>query len=276
MPIAPPLTDLNGLLLFATAFIAGGLNAVAGGGSFISFPTLIFTGMSPIAANATNNTALWVASLASAGAYRRDLDVDSPEERLRQRRTMLILSTVSLVGGLLGSILLLYTSADIFKKLIPYLLLLATIVFIFGESFKQWLKSFVGEASPSENRANAPKSIPLAYLVIAQLIIAIYGGFFGAGIGILMLASLTFFNIRNIHAMNALKTWLGTCINGIAIVPFLFAGIIAWQQTIIMAISGALGGYFIANFARQIPSQIIRRFVSIVAIFMTTYFFIHG
>ncbi len=259
MPI-PPLTYLNGFLLFATAFIAGGLNAVAGGGSFISFPTLIFTGVPPIVANATNNTALWVASLASAGAYRQDLDVD--------RRTMLILSTVSLVGGLLGSILLLYTSADVFKKLIPYLLLLATCVFIGGESFKKWLRSL--------NPEDTPKSIPLVYLAIVQLVVAIYGGFFGAGIGILMLASLTFFNIRNIHAMNALKTWLGTCINGIAIVPFLFAGIIAWQQTIIMAIGGALGGYIIANFARQIPSVIIRKFVSIVAISMTTYFFIRG
>ncbi|WP_373543364.1 sulfite exporter TauE/SafE family protein [Chamaesiphon sp.] len=261
MPIAPlQFTHLNGLLLFTTAFIAGGLNAVAGGGSFISFPTLIFTGVSPIVANATNNTALWVASLASAGAYRRELDVE--------RRTMLILSIVSLVGGLLGSILLLYTSGDVFKKLIPYLLLLGTIVFIFGESFKQWLQSL--------NRLDSSKSPRLIYLVITQLVVAIYGGFFGAGIGILMLASLTFFNIKNIHAMNALKTWLATCINGIAIVPFLFAGIIAWHQAILMAVGGAIGGYVMANFSRQIPSQIIRRFISIVAISMTTYFFIHG
>ena len=269
MPIAPPqLTYLNSFLLFVTAFIAGGLNAVAGGGSFISFPTLIFTGVSPIAANATNNTALWVASLASAGAYRRDLDVE--------RRTMLILSIVSLVGGLLGSILLLYTSADIFKKLIPYLLLLATVVFIFGESFKQWLQSFDRFSSREAPPKDSPTSPPLVYLIIAQLIVAIYGGFFGAGIGILMLASLTFFNIKNIHAMNALKTWLGTCINGIAIVPFIFAGIIAWHQAILMAVGGALGGYFIANFARQIPSKIIRQFVSIVAISMTIYFFVRG
>jgi uncharacterized protein len=260
MPIAPPLTYLNGLLLFATAFIAGGLNAVAGGGSFISFPTLIFTGVSPIAANATNNTAIWVASLASAGAYRRDLDVE--------RRSMIILSIVSLAGGLLGSILLLYTSADVFKKLIPYLLLLATVVFIFGESFKQWLQSF--------NRSNLSQPPQLIYLVIAQLAISIYGGFFGAGIGILMLATLTFFNLKNIHAMNAMKTLLGVIINGIAIVPFLFAGVIAWPQAILMAIGGAMGGYIIANFARQIPSIIIRRFVSIVAISMTTYFFIYG
>jgi uncharacterized protein len=268
MPIAPPLTYLNGLLLFVTAFIAGGLNSVAGGGSFISFPTLIFTGLSPISANATNTTALWVAGLASVRVYRRDLDVDSPEERLRQRQTMLILSIVSLVGGLLGSILLLYTSGDVFKKLIPYLLLLATCVFIFGESFKQWLQSF--------DRISSSNSPRLVYLVIAQLAISIYGGFFGSGAGILMLATLTFFNIKSIHAMNAMKAWLGACMNGIAIVPFLFAGIIAWQQAILMAVGGALGGYFIANFARQIPSQIVRQFVSIVAISMTTYFFVRG
>ncbi len=255
-----PLTYLNALLLFTTAFIAGGLNAVAGGGSFITFPTLIFTGVSPIAANATNNTAMWVAGLASAGAYRRDLDLD--------RRSMLILSIVSLIGGLLGSIALLYTSPDVFKKLIPYLLLLATCVFIFGESFKQWLQSFSQRSS-----AQAPK---LIYLVIAQLAIAIYGGFFGAGIGILMLATLTFFNLKSIHTMNALKVFLATCINGIAIVPFLFAGIIIWQQAILMAVGGAIGAYAIANFARQISPQIVRRFVSIVAIVMTIYFFIRG
>jgi uncharacterized protein len=261
MPIAPPpLTYLNGLLLFATAFVAGGLNAVAGGGSFITFPTLIFTGMSPIAANATNNTALWVAGLASVGAYRRDLDVE--------RRTMSILATTSLVGGLLGSLALLYTSADVFKKLIPYLLLLATCVFIGGESFKKWLQSF--------RQTSSPKPIPLGYLVIAQLVISIYGGFFGAGIGILMLATLTFFNLKNIHAMNALKAFLGACINGIAIVPFLFAGIIVWQQAILMAVGGALGSYVVANSARKISPLIIRRFVSIVAVSMTVYFFVRG
>jgi uncharacterized protein len=251
MPISPPpLTALNSLLLFATAFVAGGLNAVAGGGSFITFPTLIFTGVSPIAANATNNTALWVAGLASVGAYRRDLDVE--------RRTMLILSSLAL----------LYTSGDVFKKLIPYLLLVATCVFIGGESFKKWLQSLRQTASP--------KPIPLVYLIIAQLLISIYGGFFGAGIGILMLATLTFFNFKNIHAMNALKTFLATCINGIAIVPFLFAGIIAWHQVILMAVGGSLGSYVVASSARKVPAQIVRRFVSIVAISMTIYFFVRG
>jgi uncharacterized membrane protein YfcA len=258
--VPPALTYFNGFLLFTTSFIAGGLNAVAGGGSFITFPALIFTGVSPIVANATNTTAMWVASFASVGAYRRDFMV--------ARRVLMILSITSLVGGGLGSIALLYISPDIFKKLIPYLLLLATGVFIFGESIKQWLQSLTNAANPQPPR--------LFYLVIAQLVIAIYGGFFGAGAGILMLAVLTFFGFEGMSNMNALKAFLGTCLNGISVVVFIFAGLITWPQVILMSVGGSMGGYFIARFARKIPSQIIHWLVSIVAISMTTYFFIKG
>ncbi|MEH2420520.1 MAG: sulfite exporter TauE/SafE family protein [Nostoc sp.] len=238
----PSLTLFHSLLLFSTAFIAGGLNAVAGGGSFITFPTLIFTGVSPIAANATNNTAIWVAALASAGAYRQDLDI--------KRRDFLLLCGVSLVGGIIGSVALLYTSPDVFKKLIPYLLLLATLVFTFGEPFKKWLQR--------QNQKSSPESVPLFNLVLAQLAIAIYGGFFGAGLGILMLATLTFLGIKSIHPMNAFKTFLGSCVNGIAIVPFIFAGVIAWHQVILMAMGGSLGGYLSAHYARKLEPHLIR------------------
>jgi uncharacterized protein len=255
--LAPPsLSLLNISLLFSTAVLAGGLNSVAGGGSFITFPTLIFTGVPPIAANATNNTAMWVAALTSIGAYRQDLQVE--------RRLLLILSVTSLVGGTLGSIALLYTSSDIFNRLIPYLLLLATLVFICGDRIKTWSQTLTSK--PDE-----PPS--MAKLVIFQLAIAIYGGFFGAGIGILMLATLTLSGIKNIHAMNALKAVLGSCINGIAIVPFVLAGAIVWQQAIIMAVGGSIGSYVAARFARKIPSHIVRRFVAVVAIIMTIYFF---
>jgi hypothetical protein len=128
----PSLTFLHSLLLFSTAFFAGGLNAVAGGGSFITFPALIFTGVPPIPANATNNTAIWVASLASAGAYRKDLGI--------KREVFLLLCGISFIGGIIGSVALLYTSSDVFKKLIPYLLLLATLVFTFGDSVRGWLQ----------------------------------------------------------------------------------------------------------------------------------------
>ena len=212
--ISPPLTSVTTLLLFGTAFLAGGLNSVAGGGSFITFPTLIFTGINPVVANATNNTAIWVAALSSAGAYRKDLGVP--------RKQLFLLCGVSLIGGIIGSIALLYTSADVFKKLIPYLLLFATVIFTFGS----WFKAQFQRQKPS------PESPPLVNLMLAQLAIAIYGGFFGAGLGILMLATLGFLGIKSIHSMNAFKTFLGSCINGIAIVPFLFAGVIAWHQVI--------------------------------------------
>ncbi|WP_375514590.1 sulfite exporter TauE/SafE family protein [uncultured Nostoc sp.] len=217
MPLS--LTLFHSLLLFSTAFVAGGLNAVAGGGSFITFPTLIFTGVPPIAANATNNTAIWVAALASAGAYRQDLNI--------KRRDFSLLCGVSLVGGIIGLVALLYTSPDVFKKLIPYLLLLATVVFTFSEPFKKWLQR--------QNQNTSPESVPLFNLLLAQLAIAIYGGFFGAGLGILMLATLTFLGIKSIHTMNAFKTFLGSCINGIAIVPFIFALALTWL---------ALSGYY--------------------------------
>ncbi|PHJ66498.1 membrane protein [Nostoc linckia z18] len=256
----PSLTFIHSLLLFITAFIAGGLNAVAGGGSFITFPALIFTGVPPIAANATNNTAIWVASLASAGAYRKDLGI--------KKEVFLLLCGISLIGGIIGSVALLYTSSDVFKKLIPYLLLLATLVFTFGDHLRNWLQL--------QSKKSSPDSVPLFHLVLAQLAIAIYGGFFGAGLGILMLATLSFLGIKSIHTMNAFKTFLGSCINGIAIIPFIFAGVIAWHQAILMAVGGSLGGYLSAHYARKLEPQLIRRFVLVVAFSMTIYFFVTG
>lgn len=258
--ISTPLTPVTTLLLFGTAFIAGGLNSVAGGGSFITFPTLIFTGINPIVANATNNTALWVAALASAGAYRKDLGIP--------KKQFVLLCGVSLLGGVIGSIALLYTSADMFKELIPYLLLSATIVFTFGDAFKKWLQR--------QSQKTTSDSPPLLNLMVAQFLISIYGGFFGAGLGILMLATLAFLGIKSIHSINAFKAFLGSCITGIATVPFLLAGVIAWQQMIVMAIGGSLGGYLCAHYARKLKPQWIRSFVIFVAFSMTTYFFVHG
>jgi uncharacterized membrane protein YfcA len=253
----PSLTLVNTGLLFGTAFIAGGLNAVAGGGSFLTFPTLIFTGMPPIAANATNNPALWLGAIASAGAYRKDLNI--------QKRNLWILGLTSLIGGALGALLLLYTSPDVFQRLIPYLLLFATLVFTFGDVIKARFQLQSETTTP-----------PLLNLALAQFAIAVYGGFFGAGLGILMLATLSFLGIKNMHSMNAFKVFLGSCINGIAIIPFILAGIIVWYQAILMAVEACLGGYLTAHYARQLKPQFIRKFVILVAFTMTAYFFIHG
>jgi uncharacterized protein len=253
-----PLTLLNGILLFTTAFIAGGINALAGGGSFITFPALIFTGMNPITANATNNTAMWVAALASVRAYRKELTFE--------RKELVLLVGISLLGGIGGSILLLFTSGELFKKLIPYLLLSATLVFTFSESLKQWFLR--------QRQKTMKEGLPLGKLLVVQFIIAVYGGFFGAGMGILMLATLTILENKSIHKMNALKAFLATCINGIAIIPFIIAQVIAWQEAAVMAIGGSLGSYFIADYARQLDPKIIRTFVIFTGFSMTMYFFI--
>jgi uncharacterized membrane protein YfcA len=183
------LTLLKASLLFGTAFIAGGINAVAGGGSFITFPTLIFTGIDPIAANATNNTALWAAALASAGAYWKDVEVE--------RRELVLLCTISLLGGIVGSIALLHTTPELFKELIPFLLLSATLIFTFSDSLK---KLFLRQ---SQKDSSIP--LPLLKLVLVQFAISVYGGFFGAGMGILMLATLALLSIKSIHSMNSMQ-----------------------------------------------------------------------
>jgi uncharacterized membrane protein YfcA len=256
----PPLTLVNTLLLFSSSFIAGGINTVAGGGSFITFPMLIFTGMSPIAANATNNTGIWVGNIASIGPYFKDLNI--------QKRTMLLLCITSLIGGLLGSIALLYTSADVFKKLIPYLLLFATLVFTFGESLKKLFQKQIEKLSP--------KPPTLLNMIIFQLIIAIYGGFFGAGTGILILATLSFLELKSIHQIIAFKVFLSSCMNGIAIVPFFFAGLIVWHQASLIAVGASLGSYFTSHYARKLDSKLVRKIVIVTAFSMTGYFFIHG
>jgi uncharacterized membrane protein YfcA len=152
--------------------------------------------------------------------------------------------------------------------MLPYLLLSATLIFTFSESLKNWLQL--------QNKNEISATPPLFILLISQFAISIYGGFFGAGIGILMLATLTFLGIKNIHSINAFKTLLGSCINGVAIIPFMFANLITWPQVIIMSFGGALGGYLCAHFARRLEPSLVRKFVIVLAFGMTTYFFIHG
>ncbi|WP_256973512.1 sulfite exporter TauE/SafE family protein [Nostoc sp. T09] len=142
------------------------------------------------------------------------------------------------------------------------------VVFTFGDAFRGWLQL--------QSKKSTPESVPIFNLALAQLALAIYGGFFGAGLGILMLATLSFLGIKNIHTINAFKAFLGSCINGIAIIPFIFAGVIIWQQAILMAVGGSLGGYLSAHYARRVKPQLIRKFVIFVAFTMTIYFFIRG
>jgi hypothetical protein len=239
--------------LAGAAILGGAINSVAGGGSFITFPTLIFAGIPPISANATNNTAMWVGVIGSARGYK--------EEIAHHRGILLPAMLVSVVGALLGAILLLRTPATIFEHLIPYLLLFATVVFALSPYFS---KPHTGEAA----RAHSPGQMAL------QFCVAVYGGYFGAGIGILMLAILGFSGLPNMNAMNGVKNALSIAINGIAIVPFFIAGVIDWPVALLMAVFATLGGYLGSRFFRRIPSHITRVIVIAIGITMTAYFFI--
>jgi len=259
--VTPELTTRNGLALGLTAFLAGAINSVAGGGSFLTFPALMFCGVTPVSANATNTLALWCGSFASVGAYRKYLG--------GQRRALLSLLLTSLIGGLMGALLLLRTPDSTFKVLLPWLLLTATLIFIFGKHLTALLRRMVHLDINQPQHAG-----PFIVGCSLQLIIATYGGFFGGGIGILMLALLTLLGYEKIHTMNALKTVLATTINGIAVMAFIYAGIIAWPQAAVMIVGSVFGGYGGAMVAQRVSGEIIRYIVMAVGISMTVYFFV--
>jgi uncharacterized membrane protein YfcA len=247
------------VILFVAAVVAGTLNSVAGGGSFIGLPTLLFTGVSPISANATNTIALWPGSVASAGAYRSSLSVRRP--------ILLLLGGVSLLGGILGAILLLHTSQKTFLQLLPWLLLVATLLFAFGGR----LAALLPKRKVLEERQTVGSLIALA---VVQLVIATYGGFFGGGIGIMMLAAFTMMGMEHIHSMNALKNILASCINGVAVVTFILAGVVVWPQAVVMIVGAIAGGYGAAVLARRLEPRLVRGFVIAVGLAMTVYFFV--
>lgn len=266
------MTFLQGTALFLAAVLAGALNSVAGGGSFISFPTLLFTGVPSIPANATNTIAMFPGSVASIPAYRKDF--------ANERRELLLFSAVSVVGGVLGAVILLRTPPKLFDHLIPWLLLIATLIFAFGGSVGQWLRARREGCAPADAASMDDGSVtgeqsPRALLVVmaVQFIIAMYGGFFGGGIGIMMLAGLSLLGMRDIHAMNALKVVLASVINGVAVIAFIIAGAIYWPQALVMIVGAVTGGYGGAALAHRVPPLYVRRFVIVVGLLISAYFF---
>ncbi|GAC1432480.1 MAG: sulfite exporter TauE/SafE family protein [Ktedonobacteraceae bacterium] len=256
------MTFLQGLLLFVAAVFGGTLNAVAGGGSFFTFPALIFTGVGSITANATSTVALWPGSIASVGAYRRDLVG-------QQRGFLLLLLGTSLIGGVLGAILLLRTPESTFVNLIPYLLLGATLLFALSPYITARLRVRTVE------KTTRISTVTLIVIAFVQFVIAIYGGYFGGGIGILMLAALAFMGMDNINKMNAVKTLLTLAINGAGVVTFVIAGRILWLQALVMIVGAIVGGYGGAYYARKIEQRWIRLFVIVTGVVLTIYFFVH-
>ena len=253
----------HAILLFIAAICAGALNSVAGGGGFIAFPALLFTGILPVNANATNTVALWPGTVASTGAYRREL-----EDR-RHWQQILPLIAVSLVGGLAGAKLLLRTPQATFMRMVPWLLLGATILFTFGGYVTRWVRQRASR-HPHASRA------AVVGVVLLQLLVAVYIGFFGAGAGILVLALFAIMGMENIHTMNAYKTLLASCANGVAVVTFMIAGAVVWPHAILMIVGAALGGYYGAWYAQKLDQQTVRWLVTGIGAAMSAYFFWRG
>jgi uncharacterized protein len=244
------------IFLFFAAILGGALNAVAGGGSFITFPSLLFTGVPPIPANATNTVALWTGINASGSAYRRRLNVPL--------RVVVPLAATSLMGGLGGAFLLLRTPAHTFMRVLPWLLLGATLLFLSGRRLAGQGRSKIGHQA-------SPKAIVAAAL--CQFFIAVYGGYFGGGMGIVILAMLSAAGMADIHAMNALKSVLSSAVNGIAVIAFIVARAVYWPQGLVMIGGAIVGGYFGAHYALRLPGAWVRRFVILIGAGMTLYFF---
>lgn len=253
------MTLLEIALYFAVAATSGAINSVAGGGTFLTFPVLILGGYSPLTANVTSTVALCPGSAASFYAYRNELK--------DAKHRIFPLTIASFMGGLIGSIVLLSTPEQTFEQLVPWLLLIATLIFTFGRQAIPYIKK-LSKRQDSQTRLGGG--------IVLQFFIGLYGGYFGAGIGILMLAMLQLVGMTNIHQMNALKTWLAIPINGISVVVFIIAGKVVWPVTLVMLAGALFGGYFGARFALRVKPDHIRLLVSVIGIAMTTYFFVHG
>jgi uncharacterized protein len=248
----------HAIFLFAAATVAGALNAVAGGGGFIAFPALIFTGMPPISANATNTAALWPGTLASTGAYRG---------AMRGRiKTIAPLIISGIIGGVIGAYILLHTPQRTFMKLVPWFLLIATLLFTFSKRITFYFRT---HAAPLHDRASTTIGGALI-----QLFIGLYIGYFGAGAGILMLAMLAMLGETDIHAMNGMKTLLATVANGMALATFIVTRTVVWPQALVMVVGAALGGYAAAWYAQKIDPRITRGLVIATGFGMAVYFFL--
>jgi uncharacterized protein len=251
------LTLETAIFLFVAGILGGALNAVAGGGSFVAFPALLFTGVPPIPANATNTVALWTGVTASGGAYRNRLDVP--------KRVMVPLLVTSFIGGLMGAFLLLKTPAHTFMRVLPWLMLGATLLFVFGNRLAGGRASGVGRDATMAAIVGAS---------IFELFVAVYGGYFSGGVGIVNLAMLAAVGMTDIHAMNALKSVLGMAISGVAVLVFVLQGAVYWPQAVVMIGGAVVGGYFGAHYAQKLPQPWVRWFVILAGAGMTAYFFV--
>ena len=238
-------------LLVSASFIAGIINSIAGGGSFLTFPALVFAGVPTIAANATSAVAVFPGYLSGALGFSKELK-EYPKSKF------LLLIMLSIMGGIGGSLLLLITPASVFSYIIPWLLGFATLLFAFGDFVGKWAKKNSNSNGITGN--------------LATLIVCIYGGYFNGGLGIVLLALFSTLGLRDIHLMNGLKNIMSFALSAASVVTFAIAGIVFWQQAFIMMIATTIGGYFGVVVARKLSKNTIRVIIVLIGLIMTIIF----
>ena len=265
----PDLSLSHTLLLLAAAFVAGALNAVAGGGSFLTLPALVLTGLPPIVANATGTVALLPGYMAGAWGFRHDL---APPPGLSMR----ILVALSVVGGAAGAALLLLTPAAAFRQLVPWLLLVATALFAFAPQLRNWGQRRQSQASPLANEGRTVQAASTTQAIVGMLAVAAYGGYFNGGLGILLLALLGLLGQTQLHAMNGLKNVVSALLTAIAVVVYAIGGLVAWPQALLMMLAATAGGYGGARLAQRIPAAWLRGGIVLTGLVMSGLFFWRG
>jgi uncharacterized membrane protein YfcA len=245
-------SPLHVIVLLAAAFAAGMINAVAGGGTLLTFPALLALGLDPKVANATSTVALWPALAGGLFGYRKEME--------GTRDLLWRLGATSVVGGGVGAWLLIRTPSQTFAHLVPFLILFATVLFMLQEPINRWVR--VGELKPDE----VQRKRWWAGAIFFQFCSAIYGGYFGAGNGILMLAAMGLLGLSDIHRANGLKNFLGLALNLVAIIAFAYSDLVDWRVALMMTTAAIAGGYFGATTARRVGRAVVRRAVVIIGL----------
>jgi uncharacterized membrane protein YfcA len=255
----PGFMDWHWLWLTVAAFLAGVLNAVAGGGSFLLFPALLSMKILPVQANATNTVALWPGQLTSIAAYRDDIR--------KNLGLAVLLGLAGLLGGTAGAVVLLNTPQMTFLHMVPWLLLVAASIFAASGPISRWLerRRFTALAG-----AHPPRRLPV---FISTVVVCFYIGYFGAGAGFLMITLLSLFGFEDLNEINALKVVATTMANGIAFIIFVANGQVVWRYCLLAMVTSAIGGYTSARFARMVPQPILRGLVIFIGLSMAAWFF---
>ncbi len=255
----PSYMDWHWLWLTVAAFLAGLLNAVAGGGSFLLFPAMLSMKMLPVQANATNTVALWPGQLTSVAAYRDDVR--------KNPRLVWPMSLAGLLGGTAGAVVLLNTPQMTFLHLVPWLLLTAALIFAVSGPASRWLARRRGSVV---GQTHMPRRLPLFFATAG---VCFYLGYFGAGAGFLLITVLSLFGCEDLHEINALKVVATTFANGTAFVVFVFNGQVVWRYCLVAMVTSAIAGYTSARFARLVPQHILRGLVVVIGLSMAAWFF---